>query len=84
MQSPPITSQPVVDVEYSRAILNILEDFGAERDRLGQTHTAVLNILDDFLEEKDRLVSTERAVVNILDDFSAEKTRLGFPSHPAP
>jgi signal transduction histidine kinase len=70
------TAFPAVDVEYSRAILNILEDFGAERDRLGETHTAVLNILDDFMEEKVRLVSTERAVVNILDDFSAEKTRL--------
>jgi light-regulated signal transduction histidine kinase (bacteriophytochrome) len=67
---------PVVDVEYRRAILNILEDFSAERDRLGQTHTAVLNILDDFLAEKGRLESTERALVNILDDFSEEKTRL--------
>jgi light-regulated signal transduction histidine kinase (bacteriophytochrome) len=67
---------PVIDVEYNRAILNILEDFSAERERLGQTHTAVLNILDDFMEEKNRLVSTERAVVNILDDFSEEKSRL--------
>ena len=64
------------DVEYSRAILNIIEDFSAERDRLGDTQTAVLNILDDFMEERVRLENTERAVVNILDDFSGEKTRL--------
>jgi light-regulated signal transduction histidine kinase (bacteriophytochrome) len=40
------TPVPVVDVEYSRPILNILEDFSAERQRLGDTQTAVVNILD--------------------------------------
>jgi light-regulated signal transduction histidine kinase (bacteriophytochrome) len=70
------TALSPVDVEYRRAILNILDDFSAERDRLGETQTAVLNILEDFLEEKVRLENTERAVLNILDDFSSEKTRL--------
>jgi light-regulated signal transduction histidine kinase (bacteriophytochrome) len=70
------TALSPVDVEYRRAILNILDDFSAERGRLGETQTAVLNILEDFLEEKVRLENTERAVLNILDDFSSEKTRL--------
>lgn len=62
--------------EYSRAILNILEDFSAERDRLFDMQTAVLNILDDFSGEKQRIAQTQKAVLNILDDFSGEKERL--------
>jgi light-regulated signal transduction histidine kinase (bacteriophytochrome) len=59
------------------AMLNILEDFSAERDRLGGTQRAVLNILEDFSAERDRLGGTQRAVLNILEDFSAERDRLG-------
>jgi PAS domain S-box-containing protein len=40
------------------AILNILEDFTTERERLDDTQRAVLNILDDFDEER---VNVERA-----------------------
>jgi PAS domain S-box-containing protein len=42
----------------TQAILNILEDFSAERERLDDTQRAVLNILDDFDEER---VNVERA-----------------------
>lgn len=69
-------SSGVSFAEYSRAILNILDDFTAERDRLNQTQTAVLNILEDFSAEKEMLEKTKKAVLNILDDFVAEKTRL--------
>lgn len=62
--------------EYARAILNILEDFSGEKDRLHDTQRAILNILQDFVGEKARLESTEKAVLNILDDFTEEKTRL--------
>ena len=34
--------------ETTRAILNILEDFTAERLRLDDTQKAILNILEDF------------------------------------
>jgi light-regulated signal transduction histidine kinase (bacteriophytochrome) len=64
------------DAEYSRAILNILEDFSVERHRLGATQTAVLNILDDFSQEKTRLDQVQKAMLNILEDFSAEKMLL--------
>jgi light-regulated signal transduction histidine kinase (bacteriophytochrome) len=69
-------SSGVSFAEYSRAILNILDDFTAERSRLNQTQTAVLNILEDFAAEKEMLEKTKKAVLNILDDFVAEKTRL--------
>ena len=69
-------SPAAADVEYSRAILNILEDFMEERVRLENTERAVVNILDDFSGEKTRLEQTQRAALNILEDFSAEKMLL--------
>src|SRR5579859_3222494 len=62
--------------ELARAILNILEDFGGEKDRFADTQKAILNILDDFAAEKARLEETERAVMNILEDFDEEKTKV--------
>jgi light-regulated signal transduction histidine kinase (bacteriophytochrome) len=57
-------------------MLNILEDFGAEKDRFAGTQKAILNILDDFGLEKTRLEATQKAFLNILDDFGMEKGRL--------
>ncbi|HET9598561.1 MAG TPA: ATP-binding protein [Anaeromyxobacteraceae bacterium] len=62
--------------ETNRAILNILEDFGAERARLEETQRAVLNILDDSGEERTRQETMLRALLNILEDFGGEKTRF--------
>ena len=64
------------DSPYVRAILNILEDFGSEKERFAETQRAILNILDDFAAEQDRLQSTERAVMNILEDFDDEKNKV--------
>jgi light-regulated signal transduction histidine kinase (bacteriophytochrome) len=38
-----------------RALLNILEDFGGEKERLEATQRAILNILDDFEDEKRKV-----------------------------
>ncbi len=62
--------------DTNRAILNILEDFGAERVRQSETLKAILNILEDFGDEKVRLEDTQRAVLNILDDSNDERARL--------
>lgn len=62
--------------EYGRALLNILEDFAAERDHFRNTQRAIANVLADYAEEKDRLTLVQRAAMNILDDFGAEKMRL--------
>jgi len=61
---------------YARAVLNILEDFGEEKQRLVETQRAVLNILDDGALEKSRLEEVQRALVNILDDAALETVRL--------
>ena len=62
--------------DYTRAILNILEDFMEEKERLEDSQRAMLNLLDDFDAEKERLAETQRAAINILEDFSEEKKRL--------
>jgi len=62
--------------QYVKAILNILDDFSWEKDRLGDTQRAVLNVLDDFGEEKTRLESTQKAMLNLLEDFDAEKSKV--------
>jgi len=43
------------DSAYIRAVLNILEDYAAEKDLLAQTQRALLNILDDFDGEKSKV-----------------------------
>ena len=67
---------PFGTAEHARAVLNILEDFAAEKGRLQDAQRAVLNILEDSGVEKQRLEETERAVLNILDDLATEKDRL--------
>jgi len=56
--------------QYARgltaAILNILEDFTSERERLDDTQRAVLNILDDFDEQR---VNVERANAALRDEI---------------
>ncbi len=75
-----LTPEPEVpsrdDADYVKAILNILEDFSAEKARLADTQKAVLNILEDFSAEKTRLEATQKAILNILEDFDAEKSKV--------
>ncbi len=62
--------------EYTRAVLNVLEDSDSERARLLDAQRAVLNIVEDFGTEKARLLETQKAVLNILADLAGEKDRL--------
>jgi light-regulated signal transduction histidine kinase (bacteriophytochrome) len=59
-----------------RALLNILEDFAAEKSSLENGQRAILNILDDFDAEKARMEGAQRAVLNILEDSVLEKGQL--------
>lgn len=72
----PLAPTQVSAEDYTRAILNILEDFSDEREHLGDTQKAVLNILDDFAGEKTHLELIEKAVLNILEDFATEQARI--------
>ena len=61
---------------YARAVLNILDDFGAEREAQEASHKAMVNILDDFGAERQRLQLTQQAILNIAEDGEAERERL--------
>jgi len=71
-----VAAADLAPVAYARAVLNILEDFADEKDRLGDTQKALQNIFEDFDSERVRLETTQRAVLNILDDLADEKARL--------
>jgi signal transduction histidine kinase len=62
---------------FSRAILNILDDFMNERENHNEMQRAVLNILEDSTAEKAHLEFTLRAILNILEDSAEEKIHLG-------
>jgi signal transduction histidine kinase len=63
-------------LDLQRAMLNLLEDSDAEKQRLETAQTATLNILEDFAEEKLRSTLVQTATLNILEDFDEEKERL--------
>jgi light-regulated signal transduction histidine kinase (bacteriophytochrome) len=76
---------PMIDVnvndytkinDYTKSMLNILEDFSDENEQLEQTQRTFINIIEDFAQEKTRLEETQRAAINILEDFTFEKYRL--------
>jgi len=79
MSGQPLRLSPSPDAEesesYKKAMLNILEDFSEEKNRLEEMQRAALNILDDFAAEKDRYEETQRAMLNLLDDFAMEREK---------
>lgn len=74
-QSPEISWSKGTE-DYTRAILNILEDSSEEKGMLEETQRAILNIMEDSSGEKRNLEEMQRAVINILDDLLIEKDRL--------
>ena len=63
-------------VDYSKAVVNILEDSATERVGLQEAQRAALNILADAGEERQRLQDTQKAILNILDDSGTERFQL--------
>jgi len=57
-------------------MLNILDDFDAEKSRMEGAQRAVLNILEDSVAEKAQFGAAQRSMLNILDDFASEKTQM--------
>jgi light-regulated signal transduction histidine kinase (bacteriophytochrome) len=76
-----VSDAPTSSEDYTRATLNVLEDFAEEKERFQDTQRAITNILEDFVAEKERLQQTERAIMNILEDFDAEKTKVEEINH---
>lgn len=62
--------------ETQRALVNILEDFDAEKHRLEHTQKATSNILEDFDEDRSRLHDSQTALLNILEDLNYSNEEL--------
>lgn len=63
------SAQPGINPgDYTRAVLNILEDFDGEKLRLEETQRAVLNILEDFDVERSK---TEAANLELREAFDS-------------
>lgn len=58
--------------DYGRALLNILDDFGGERQRLEDMQRAVLNILEDLDTEKRGAEEANRMKSEFLANMSHE------------
>lgn len=75
-QTSQVPSELMSGEDFTKAMLNILDDFASEKGRLEEMQRAIVNILEDSSGEKDRLQQTQRAALNILEDFTEEKDRL--------
>ena len=71
-----VAGDEIAPAAYAKAVLNILDDFGVERQAQDTTHKAMVNILDDFGAERKQLESTQKAILNIAEDGEAERERL--------
>ena len=69
-----IREEAATDIQA--AILNILDDFSADKQWLEATQAAVLNILDDFNEEKRKVSDINVELRNEVADRSAAEQRL--------
>lgn len=58
---------------YTRAMLNILEDFTAEKARLEETQRAMLNLLDDFNMEREKAEAANRELRETIDSLRLAK-----------
>ena len=66
------------DAAFTSAILNILEDFAAEKTRLAETQKAVLNILEDLDLEKSKVEAANRGLVQeVAERRTAEEALRG-------
>lgn len=68
-----LESEQIDATNYTKALLNILDDFNIDRELQDSNNNAILNIFDDITDEKIQLEETQRAILNVLDDFDAER-----------
>ncbi len=71
-----LPDSPFDSAQYTRAMINLLEDAAAERADLANLQTAFLNILEDAASEQTRSVDAQRAMLNLLDDFDAKNAEF--------
>lgn len=59
-----------------KALLNILDDYSAEKNRAKDTQRALLNIMEDSTADRMDMKNMQRAILNILEDYGDEKGKV--------
>lgn len=62
--------------DYTKAMLNILEDFSAEKGRLEETQRAMLNLLEDFDVERSKTEAANRELLERTAQLEAANKEL--------
>ena len=62
--------------DYTKAMLNILEDFSAEKGRLEETQRAMLNLLEDFDVERSKTEAVNRELLERTAQLEAANKEL--------
>src|SRR5512135_1403146 len=62
--------------DYTKAMLNILEDFSAEKGRLEETQRAMLNLLEDFDVERSKTEAVNRELLERTSQLEAANKEL--------
>ncbi len=74
---PPRPESATTDAEdYAKAMLNILEDFSAEKRRLEETQRAMLNLLEDFDVERSKTEAANRELLERTTQLEAANKEL--------
>ena len=70
------TSTTTKTEDYTKAMLNILEDFAGEKGRLEEVQRAVLNILEDFDVERSKTEAANRELLERTAQLEAANKEL--------
>jgi light-regulated signal transduction histidine kinase (bacteriophytochrome) len=70
------TSTTINTEDFTKAVLNILEDFSEEKARLEQTQRAMLNLLEDFDVERSRTETANRELLERTEQLEAANKEL--------
>jgi len=70
------TSTTIDTEDYTKAMLNILEDFSEEKARLEETQRAMLNLLEDFDVERSKTEAANRELLERTAQLEAANKEL--------
>ncbi len=70
------TSRTINPEDYAKAMLNILEDFSAEKAHLEETQRAMLNLLEDFDVERSKAEGANRDLLERTAQLEAANKEL--------
>jgi len=75
-QTSQVTSAVINIEDYTKAMLNILEDFSGEKGRLEEVQRAMLNLLEDFDVERSKTEAANRKLLERTAQLEAANKEL--------